>query len=77
MPKNGYEAVEAVRDTIYRASLALDDFNWMDWLSLCDEDEFHYAIKSFSPEINKDMIYLQGSWKEMKLMVDMLAEAQH
>lgn len=72
MPKNGYEAVEAVRDTIYRAAMALDDFNWQDWLDLCDENEFHYAIRSHSPEINKDMIYLQGSWKEMKLMVDML-----
>ncbi len=72
MPKNGYETAQALRDTIYRASLALDDFSWQDWLDLCDSEEFHYKVTSFSPEIGKNMIYLQGSWKEMKLMVDML-----
>ncbi len=71
MQKQNLEAVSAVRETIYRATAALDDQRWDDWLSLCAPD-FHYAITSFSPEINKDMIYLQGSRKEMESMVHML-----
>ena len=62
---------EAVRDTIYRATIALDDQKWHDWLGLCD-DNFHYAIKSFSPEINYDMIYLQKTRAELVSMVDLL-----
>jgi methanesulfonate monooxygenase small subunit len=65
---NGVDAASKVRDTVYRAAVALDDEKWGDWLSLCD-DSFHYAITAFSPEINKDMIYLQGSRKEMETLV--------
>jgi len=57
MPSDSLETVSAVRETIYRATLALDDQRWEDWLALCSPD-FHYVITSFSPEINKDMIYL-------------------
>lgn len=71
MSSNGFDAVSAVRSTIYKATLALDDNRWLDWLELCDP-EFHYAITSFSPEINKDMIYLQGTFKEMDSLVRML-----
>lgn len=71
MSSNGADAANTVRDTIYRATLALDDQKWDDWLDLC-EDDFHYAIKAFSPEINKDMIYLQGSRKDMSTMMRML-----
>jgi methanesulfonate monooxygenase subunit beta len=47
-----------VRDTIYQATLLLDSQKWEQWLDLCDE-RFEYAIKSFSPEINHDVTYLQ------------------
>ncbi len=47
-----------VRDTIYQATLLLDGQKWEQWLDLCD-DRFEYAIKSFSPEINHDVTYLQ------------------
>lgn len=60
-----------VRDTIYRATLLLDDQQWEQWLDLCD-DSFHYAIKSFSPEINRDMTYFQGSHKDLATMVKLL-----
>ena len=61
----------AVRDTIYRATLFLDDQKWEEWLALCD-DSFQYAIKSFSPEINRDMTYLQSTRKDMEGMVRLL-----
>lgn len=71
MSKNGADAASKVRDTIYRASLALDNEKWHDWLGLCDED-FHYSITAFSPEIKKDMIYLQGSRKDMEHLINHL-----
>jgi methanesulfonate monooxygenase small subunit len=71
MAANGVDVANAVRDTIYRATLLLDDQMWDRWLELCD-DSFHYAIKSFSPEINRDMIYLQGSRKDLATMVKLL-----
>jgi len=71
MAKNGTDAANAVRDTIYRATLALDDQKWDEWLDLCDES-FHYAIKAFSPEINYDMIYLQGDRKDLSTMMKLL-----
>lgn len=71
MATNGVDAANVVRDTIYRATLLLDDQKWDQWLELCD-DSFHYAIKSFSPEINRDMTYLQGSRKDMATMVRLL-----
>ena len=46
---------EQVRGAIYQASLCLDEARWDDWLGLC-HDEFYYAIRAFSPEINVDTV---------------------
>lgn len=70
-PLDPAAAAAAVRDTIYRATLALDDQKWEEWLSLCTDD-FQYAIKSFSPEINKDMTYMAGDRKQMETLVRLL-----
>lgn len=71
MSANGADVSNAVKDTIYRACLALDDQKWDDWLALCD-DGFEYAITAFSPEIRQDMTYLSGNFKEMQSLVHML-----
>jgi methanesulfonate monooxygenase small subunit len=69
MPDN--TIAERVRDTIYRASLCLDEGRWEEWLALCDE-EFYYAIRAFSPEINVDMTYLDGKRAELATLTEML-----
>lgn len=71
MNESGGGIANAVRDTIYRATIFLDDQKWEDWLALCD-DGFQYAIKSFSPEINRDMTYLQSTRKDLEGMVRLL-----
>jgi methanesulfonate monooxygenase subunit beta len=73
MAGNGTDLADLVRDTIYRATLLLDDQKWEQWLDLCDDD-FHYAIKSFSPEINRDMTYFQGTRKDLATMVKLLSK---
>ena len=62
---------ERVRGTIYQASLCLDEARWEDWLGLC-HDEFYYAIRAFSPEINVDMTYLDGKRADMVTLTEML-----
>ena len=62
---------DAIRSAIYEASLALDECRWTDWLAQCD-DAFYYAIKAHSPEIHRDMTYLDGSLAEMVSMCDLL-----
>ena len=71
MSMHGNDPATQVRDTIYRATIMLDDQRWEEWLDLCDDD-FHYAITAFSPEIKKEMIYLQGSRKDMVSLVKLL-----
>ena len=62
---------ESIKDTIYRASLYLDEMRWDEWLSLCHED-FYYAIRAFSPEISYDMIYMDGSRADLATITEML-----
>ena len=69
MGTNG--VADAVRDTVYRSCMLLDDEKWSDWLNLCDES-FEYEITAWSPEINKDMIYFSGDRNYLQSMTDML-----
>lgn len=71
MSMNGADTGNAVRDTIYRSCLLLDDQKWSEWLELCDES-FHYAIRAYSPEIQYDMTYFDGDRKELEAMMGML-----
>ncbi len=60
-----------VRETIYRSTIFLNSQNWMGWLEHCDP-EFRYAIRSWSPEINRDMTYLELDRKGLESMVKLL-----
>ena len=71
MSANGTRVADAVKETIYKACLLLDDQKWEDFLGLCDKS-FEYAITAYSPEISYDMTYFSGNWKELKSMTDML-----
>jgi methanesulfonate monooxygenase small subunit len=48
---------EACAEVLYRASLALDRRDWPGFLQLCAPD-FHYRIGAYSPEIRREMIWL-------------------
>ncbi len=49
---------EAVRPLIGRLALALDDGNFAAFLALCD-DPFNYRIRVWSPELKKQMTWLE------------------
>lgn len=65
------DAASLVRDAIYRSTILLDEQNWDGWLEHCD-DEFQYAIRAWSPEINKDVTYLAHDLKGLASMIKLL-----
>ena len=71
MAENGVETVEKIKGLIYKTCLYQDDLNWNAWLGLCDDD-FEYAIRAFSPEIQADMTYLGGNREYIRKMTEML-----
>jgi len=65
------DASTLVRDTIYRSTILLDQQNWDEWLTHC-ADGFQYAIRAWSPEINKDLTYLALDRNGLASMVKLL-----
>jgi methanesulfonate monooxygenase subunit beta len=65
------DAAALVRDTIYRSTILLDRQDWDEWLAHCD-DEFQYAIRAWSPEINKDVTYLALDRQGLASMIKLL-----
>jgi methanesulfonate monooxygenase small subunit len=57
----------AIEELVYRSCLALDEKNFKGYLELCDAD-FRYSITAHSPEIRKDMIWLDHDKKGMQLL---------
>ncbi len=51
------EQRQAIEELIYRTCLALDAKDWKGFLDLCDP-AFRYTITAHSPEIRKDMVWL-------------------
>lgn len=58
-------------EVIYEAAIALDEQDWTAWFEHCD-DSFFYSITSFSPEINKNMIYFSATKAELIGLMEML-----
>lgn len=49
---------EDLRNLIHRSCLYLDDGDWNSYLDLCSDD-FTYRITAFSPELRKEMVWLE------------------
>jgi methanesulfonate monooxygenase small subunit len=49
---------DELRDLVHRSCLFLDDSDWDAYLGLCTED-FTYRITAFSPELRKNMVWLE------------------
>lgn len=58
-------ARETIERVVYQSCMLLDDKNFRGYLDLCDPD-FRYAITAHSPEIRKDMIWLEHDKKGME-----------
>jgi len=60
-----------ISELIYKSFLALDDLQFAEYLALCAPD-YHYLISAYSPEIRKEMIWLEESGDSLKLLFDNL-----
>ena len=57
----------AIEEVVYRSCLALDGGDYKGYLALCD-DGFRYTVTAHSPEIRKDMTWLDHDKAEMQLL---------
>lgn len=53
-----------LRTLVHKSCLCLDDRDWAGYLDLCAED-FSYSITTYSPELRKDMVWLEQDRKGM------------
>ena len=51
------EQRQAIEELVYRSCLALDTRDYKGFLDLCDKD-FRYTVTTYSPEIRRDMVWL-------------------
>jgi methanesulfonate monooxygenase subunit beta len=61
------EQRQAVEELVYRSCLALDAKDYKAFLALCDE-EFRYTISTYSPEIRREMVWLDHDRKGMETL---------
>jgi methanesulfonate monooxygenase small subunit len=61
----------AIEELVYRSCLALDAKDFKGYLDLCHES-FRYTISAHSPEIRKDMTWLDHTKPEMQLLFNNL-----
>ena len=60
-----------VEELIYRSCLLLDEKDFKGYLDLCDE-QFRYTIATHSPEIRRDMIWLDHDKNGMTTLLNQL-----
>ncbi|HEX6320421.1 MAG TPA: aromatic-ring-hydroxylating dioxygenase subunit beta [Burkholderiales bacterium] len=61
------ELRQAIEELVYRSCLALDAKDFKGFLGMC-EDDFHYTISTYSPEIRRDMVWLDHDRKGMETL---------
>ena len=61
------EQRQAIEELIYRSCLALDARDYKTFLDLCGPD-FRYTVSTHSPEIKRDMVWLDHDRKGMETL---------
>lgn len=61
------EQRQAIEELVYRSCLSLDARDYKGFLDLCDQ-EFRYTITTYSPEVRKDMVWLDHDRKGMETL---------
>lgn len=57
-----------VEELVYRSCLLLDARDFKGYLELCDP-EYRYTISAYSPEIRKDMVWLDHTKPELQTLL--------
>ncbi len=64
---------EAARELIYRTCMALDAEDFSTFMSLCTPS-FQYRITAYSPEIQKEMTWLDQDFEGMRALLGMVPQ---
>ena len=64
---------QAIREVVYRSSMALDAEDFTAFMDLCST-EFDYRITVYSPEIRKEMIWLDQDYEGMRALLEMIPQ---
>ncbi|CUJ68947.1 aromatic-ring-hydroxylating dioxygenase subunit beta [Achromobacter aegrifaciens] len=65
------ELEKSIRELLAQLCLHLDKTDYKRYLELCDP-AFEYRISVFSPEIRRDMVWLEKDKESMRAMIDLL-----
>jgi len=61
------EQRQAIEELIYRSCLALDAGDYKGFLALC-APEFRYTVSTYSPEVRREMVWLDHDRKGMETL---------
>lgn len=61
------EQRQAIEELVYRSCLALDAGEYKTYLALCTAD-FRYTVATYSPEIKREMVWLDQDRKGMETL---------
>lgn len=60
-----------IEELVYRSCLAMDESDFKGFLDLCEAD-FRYQVTAYSPEIRKDMVWLDHDRRGMETLFNNL-----
>jgi methanesulfonate monooxygenase subunit beta len=60
-----------ISEVVYRSALFLDERRFGEWLDLT-APEFHYRIEAYSPDLRKDMVWLEHDRAGMAALIELL-----
>ena len=63
-----------IRQFVYRSCQLLDEESFSDYLSLYDAEKTRYRVTAYSPELRKDMVWLDHRRDELEIMLKMIPE---
>ena len=64
---------QKIREVVYRACMALDGEDFAAFMDLCSP-ELDYRITVYSPEIRKEMIWLDQDYEGMRALLEMVPQ---
>lgn len=62
-----------IRELVYRSCMALDREDFAEFLALC-APEFHYEVTAYSPEIRKEMTWMEQDFEGMRALLKMVPQ---
>lgn len=64
---------QAIREVVYRACTALDEEDFDTFMAQCAPD-LDYSVTAYSPEIRKEMIWLDQDYVGMRALLEMVPQ---